>query len=567
MKAKLIILTFIPILLFSLLTFLYILPSIQENIYSEKEAQTKDMVSAVISITDDYYKMEQSGQLTRKEAQELAKKTIRAIRFGENGQDYIWVNDFNPKVVVHPFKPELEGKDASEIKDPNGVKIFVEFAKTAKNQGSGYVTYFWQYYDDSIRIEPKLSYVASFEPWQWVIGTGIYVNDVNELVAEKKRSLIIVLSILIFITVLAVVFYANKSIVNPVQKLKECMILAEQGDLTVQSNLKGDDEIGVLSHGFNKMINANRSLVQDINATAGKISLSLEEINKAIEEANASMTNITMGVEQVAQGAQRNTDILKETNIGAEEVAKSAEHVANSAQAGSEDSNEVSKKASLTLDTMKDVEETTQHLDIGRKEIEKVVSDLVGAVSEISEFVTIISNIADQTNLLALNAAIESARAGENGRGFAVVADEVRKLAEQSANSAREIQNVITNIQEKTNKAVITSSKTGELITNTVNKVSLAKGQIVMIVEAIGRINTQIQEMAAAAEEQSALSQEMTASVNDIVTVTDDTAESAKRISEGIKEQAAALEEIGATMEDVNTIAQGLIEKVKVFKL
>ena len=216
---------------------------------------------------------------------------------------------------------------------------------------------------------------------------------------------------------------------------------------------------------------------------------------------------------------------------------------------------------------MKDVEETTQHLDIGRKEIEKVVSDLVGAVSEISEFVTIISNIADQTNLLALNAAIESARAGENGRGFAVVADEVRKLAEQSANSAREIQNVITNIQEKTNKAVITSSKTGELITNTVNKVSLAKGQIVMIVEAIGRINTQIQEMAAAAEEQSALSQEMTASVNDIVTVTDDTAESAKRISEGIKEQAAALEEIGATMEDVNTIAQGLIEKVKVFKL
>ncbi|MGI6224962.1 MAG: methyl-accepting chemotaxis protein [Peptococcales bacterium] len=566
-KAKLVVLSLIPVAFFTLIVLFYIAPSIQTSIYNEKETQTKDMVASVNSIAYHYYEMERSGQVSRMEAQKMATEAIRSIRFGDNALDYIWINDFEPKMIMHPFTPELEGTDVSGIEDPNGVNIFMEFVNVARTSGNGYVPYDWQYYDDPTRIEAKLSYIATFEPWQWIIGTGVYVNDVNELVKKKQQALIIALLILSFVTIVTVVLYSNKFIANPISELKKNMELAGQGDLTVQSNIKSQDEIGILAQGFNQMITSNRNLVGDLNQTINKITFSVEQINSAIEETNAGMATITSGVEQVAHGAQRNTEILRETNIGAEEVAKSAEHVANSSQAASEDSNDINKKALNTLDTILDVEKTTAILDEGRKEIEKVVGELLTAVNEISGFVGIISNIADQTNLLALNAAIESARAGENGRGFAVVADEVRKLAEQSAVSTREIQRVINNIQEKTNKAVITSNQAGEQIKSTVTQVTLAKEQIENIVEAISRVNNQIQEMAAAAQEQSALSQEMTASVNDIVIVTDETSANAQEISAGIEEQAAVLEEIGATISELNDMAQNLLGKVKIFRL
>lgn len=120
-KAKLVVLSLIPVAFFTLIVLFYIAPSIQTSIYNEKETQTKDMVASVNSIAYHYYEMERSGQVSRMEAQKMATEAIRSIRFGDNALDYIWINDFEPKMIMHPFTPELEGTDVSELKTLTGL--------------------------------------------------------------------------------------------------------------------------------------------------------------------------------------------------------------------------------------------------------------------------------------------------------------------------------------------------------------------------------------------------------------------------------------------------------------
>ena len=183
----------IPIAMFVLLTVLFILPNSRENIYEQKKSQLINMTDIGLAVLDLYYTKEMDGTLSRIEAQEAAKNAIKNMKYGKNKLDYFWINDFYPKMIMHPFLPELDGEDISNYKDPKGVYLFREMVKVCKAEGAGFVPYEWQYYDEEGRVEPKLSYVVSFKPWQWIIGTGIYINDVNEMVAATRTIIVIII--------------------------------------------------------------------------------------------------------------------------------------------------------------------------------------------------------------------------------------------------------------------------------------------------------------------------------------------------------------------------------------
>ncbi|NOU45725.1 MAG: PAS domain S-box protein [Bacteroidales bacterium] len=187
---KIILPTILSVLLFILTFFLIIIPRFQEDIMSKKREMIQELTNTAWSILSVYENDEKEGLLTRDEAQQTAKTRIQHLRYGEENKDYFWITDMTPVMIVHPFRSDLNGQDLRNFTDPHGKKLFVEFVQTVKKSEQGYVDYMWQWKDDSLHIVPKLSYVKLFKPWNWVIGTGIYIDDVKKDIARLTNRMI-----------------------------------------------------------------------------------------------------------------------------------------------------------------------------------------------------------------------------------------------------------------------------------------------------------------------------------------------------------------------------------------
>jgi len=182
--------TLIAIVLFLSAIWGIILPSFEQTLIDRKRELIRELTNSAWSILASYESDERNGLMEREEAQTMAIARIAALRYGPEGKDYFWIQDLQPSMVMHPYRPDLNGQELTNFADPRGVRIFVEFADLVRRDGEGYIDYVWQWKDDPQRLEPKESFVKGFEPWGWVIGTGIYTDDVNREIARIERSLI-----------------------------------------------------------------------------------------------------------------------------------------------------------------------------------------------------------------------------------------------------------------------------------------------------------------------------------------------------------------------------------------
>lgn len=176
--------------LFIISIFGIILPSFEKNLMDRKKEMIRELVNVAWNVLDDYNQEYVNGTLTKAEAQERAARQISQMRYGEENKDYYWIIDMQPTMIMHPYRDELVNTDLSEYEDREGKRLFVEAVELVKQQDDGFIRYMWQWKDDPNRIVPKLSYVKAFQPWNWVIGTGIYIEDVKEEInqLEKRRG-------------------------------------------------------------------------------------------------------------------------------------------------------------------------------------------------------------------------------------------------------------------------------------------------------------------------------------------------------------------------------------------
>ena len=516
---------------------LLMLKQIHDDLYQAKSQKTQHVVQTASGILNFYHGLETTGVLTREAAQKQALSVVRGLRYDQN--EYFWINDLTPVMIMHPANPKLDGQNLSAIRDPDGFAIFNEFVTLAKAKGVGMVDYRWP---KPGAAEPvaKTSYIQLFEPWGWIIGSGVYVDDVQaQFRGQVWKASLIGLGIALIMALLVVLI--ARSIVRPLQEAVQAManIASGESDLTRSLDTHGQDEVTQLSRHFNTFTAKLRQVVSQLQVCANALAQSSAELGSNASQAHDRSQQQSQQMELVATA-------INEVTYGVQDVAKNAEHAASEMR----DAQTQAEQGQVNIDG------SLQQIDALSGTISQaveVIRTLSTESTQIGGVLEVIRSIAEQTNLLALNAAIEAARAGEQGRGFAVVADEVRLLAQRTQKSTAEIQNMIERLQGHSEAAVKVISDSHQASQLTIEQAGQAGASLNAIGQALRNLNGLNASIASATLQQAHVVEDINQNVTQAAGLSHSTALAAQQSSEA-----------SVHLKDLSEELNGLLRQFKV---
>ena len=487
--------------------FLY---SEKKLIIEERQSNVRQTIEVAHSLVAHYHSLIEQSKLSEDDAKQAALKAIKTLRYGDG--EYIWINDMQPKMLMHPIKPELEGKDLSATKDPTGKFLFNEFVDVVKAKGAGFVFYMWPKPGQDKPVQ-KVSYVKGFAPWGWVIGSGVYIDTVDATIQLRLIQFTIGAALLAVVLLAAGLFIArgllNQLGGEPNYAADITRHIAE-GDLTVAIELKKADESSLL-YSIKTMRDSIGAIIAQVRSGTDTIALSSKEIASGNMDLSARTETQASSLEETASSMEELTGTVKQNA----DNARQANQLAASA-------------SEIALKGGRVVAEVVATMGVINSSSQKIV-----------DIISVIDGIAFQTNILALNAAVEAARAGEQGRGFAVVASEVRNLAQRSASAAKEIKTLINDSVEN--------------VRHGSQLVDQAGGTMNDIVDSVRHVTDIMAEITAATSEQTSGIEQINLAISEMDNVT--------------QQNAALVEQAAAAAAAMQEQADKLTEVVSVFKV
>jgi methyl-accepting chemotaxis protein len=521
--------------------------NLEDSLKQQRQNELSHLTQVALSIAREEYDASVRDHSSDETARKAAAARISKLRYG-NG-DYFWINDFGPRMIMHPTRPELNGQDLTDNKDPNGKQLFVEFVKVVKSKGSGFVDYQWPK-PGKDAPQPKLSYVTGFEPWGWVIGTGVYIDDLQAQLWESATKVIIAALIVIGLLGTVTLIIARKMSSALVAMTSSVTKLGE-GDFSIKlPGLDRGDELGDMARSIEQFkVKAaekarNDAILEEerhhsAERNKGK---ALQEMAETVErETNTAVGDVAARTGRMARNAALMSDSALMLGQNSSSVAAAAEQALANAQTVAKASSQLNASIAEIAAQVNSSRALTLEAVTASTQAQSTIAKLSEAAGKVGAVTNLISEIASQTNLLALNATIEAARAGEAGRGFAVVAAEVKSLAEQTARATSEIAQQITEIQEATQASVASIIGIGDVVRNVESVSSI-------IAKAIEEQHSVTVEISRTVEETALAAREVAAQIASVSNEAGETGQRASEIRDGSAEIASKVDALRTTL-------------------
>lgn len=554
------------------------LENYRTQLLQDVDTSLKNETQIVVSLLEKVYQQQQAGLLSEPEAKKIAADLVRDLRY-DDGKGYFWI-DTADGVNVVLLGRDVEGKSRIDLVDPNGVHFIQEMLKNGQQTGGGYTDLSFAKPGETTPL-PKRNYTTTFAPYQWVLGTGVWIDQIDALIAAQKEAIdadfysslrmTVLISVLIEALCIALAIFFSNKLATPIVHVTNRLATLAQGDFrhnaALETKISSTDEIGRMSQALDTLQHNVRQMMKQAIEAAEKITTAVAQLNESADQSATVSSQVAFSMSKVADSCNEQFAEMDRTKaqIGTLEQHMSA-FAGNLSQTvdAVDGTNRAAAQGATRVNEavlqMQRIAESVSHSA-------EVITVLGEESDKIGTIVDAIAAIAEQTNLLALNAAIEAARAGENGRGFAVVAEEVRKLAEQSSTSADEITALITSIQEKAQNAVEVMQEGASQAQGGTEAVDAAGRTFKEIASMVEHVASESSAMGSRVHELEQSTHSIRDSAESMNKMSRSVAAESQTVSAATQEQTAAVQQIAGASRSLNEMSQAMHAAISKFKV